>query len=138
MVENPAAKPIAVLERSIRLDIARLEGKRAGYVEGLCVVLELRRYGIARELPRTSLNWGRKIQCVAFAIDRDRRPQAVQVNRCARVRQMRREGKSNVCRVFCRIICRLAQQAPAVLVDERAAGPVHSAPTRTASGRSDG
>jgi GNAT superfamily N-acetyltransferase len=106
MVENPAGKPIAVLERSIRQDIPRLEGKRAGYVEGLCVVLEFRRYGIARELLRTSLNWARKNQCVAFATDRDRRPQATRVNRCVCVRQMRREGKSNVCRVFCRMICR--------------------------------
>jgi GNAT superfamily N-acetyltransferase len=72
MVENPAGKPIAVLERSIRQDIPRLEGKRAGYVEGLCVVLEFRGHGIARELPGTSLNWARKNQCVAFATDRDR------------------------------------------------------------------
>jgi GNAT superfamily N-acetyltransferase len=68
MVENAAAKPIAVLEHSIRLDLRQLEGKRAGYVEGLCVVLEFRRYGIAGELLRTSLNWARKIQCVAIAI----------------------------------------------------------------------
>jgi hypothetical protein len=65
MVENPAGKPIAVLERSIRQDIPRLEGKRAGYVEGHCVVLELRRYAIARELLRTSLKWVRKpMRCV--------------------------------------------------------------------------
>jgi aminoglycoside 6'-N-acetyltransferase I len=73
IVENPAGKPIAILELSIREDVPGLEGKRAGYVEGLYVIAELRRRGIARELLHTSLNWARENQCIAFASDRAER-----------------------------------------------------------------
>jgi GNAT superfamily N-acetyltransferase len=55
IVENPAGKPIAILELSIREAVPGLEGKRAGYVEGLYVIAELRHHGIARELLHTSL-----------------------------------------------------------------------------------
>jgi aminoglycoside 6'-N-acetyltransferase I len=73
IVESSAGKPIAILELSIRKDVPGLEGKRAGYVEGLYVIPELRHRGIARELLHTSLNWARENQCVAFASDRAER-----------------------------------------------------------------
>jgi aminoglycoside 6'-N-acetyltransferase I len=73
IVENPAGKPIAILELSIREDVPGLEGKRAGYVEGLYVIPELRHHGIARGLLHTRLNWARENQCVAFASDRAER-----------------------------------------------------------------
>jgi aminoglycoside 6'-N-acetyltransferase I len=73
IVESPAGKPIAILELSIREDVPGLEGKRAGYVEGLYVIPELRHGGIARELLHTSLSWARENQCVAFASDRAER-----------------------------------------------------------------
>jgi aminoglycoside 6'-N-acetyltransferase I len=73
IVENPAGKPIAILELSIREDVQGLEGKRAGYVEGLYVIPELRHRGIAADLLHTSLNWARENQCVAFASDRAER-----------------------------------------------------------------
>lgn len=73
IVEDPAGKPIAILELSIREDVPGLERKRTGYVEGLYVIPELRHRGIARELLHTSLNWAQENKCVAFASDRAQR-----------------------------------------------------------------
>jgi aminoglycoside 6'-N-acetyltransferase I len=73
IVEKRAGEPIAIVELSIREDVPGLEGKRAGYVEGLYVIPELRHRGTARKLLHTSLNWARENQCVAFASDRAER-----------------------------------------------------------------
>jgi GNAT superfamily N-acetyltransferase len=72
IVANRAGEPIAIVELSVREDVPGFEGKRAGYVEGLYVIPELRHRGIARKL-HTSLNWARENQCVAFASDRAER-----------------------------------------------------------------
>jgi aminoglycoside 6'-N-acetyltransferase I len=73
IVANRAGEPIAIVELSVREDVPGFEGKRAGYVEGLYVIPELRHRGIARKLLRTSLNWARENQCVALASDRAER-----------------------------------------------------------------
>lgn len=64
---------VGVVEFSVRTDIIGLEGKRAGYVEGLQVNPDARHQGIARKLMRASRDWARRQNCEAFASDRAER-----------------------------------------------------------------
>jgi aminoglycoside 6'-N-acetyltransferase I len=80
--ENRLPEPQAVLvaengsvlvgfaELSIRFDIAGLEGKRVGFVEGLFVPPAFRHRGVARQLLQASREWARTNHCEAFASDR--------------------------------------------------------------------
>jgi aminoglycoside 6'-N-acetyltransferase I len=70
MAENADGTIVGVAELSIRADVAGLEGKRVGYVEGLYVQPEVRGRGVARTLMRASRVWGRQQKCTAFASDR--------------------------------------------------------------------
>jgi len=64
---------IGVAELSLRRDVAGLEGKLTGYVEGLFVRPAFRGRGIALRLLRASQEWARSRGCVAFASDRAER-----------------------------------------------------------------
>ena len=61
---------IGVAELSLRGDVAGLEGKLTGYVEGLFVRPAFRGRGFALQLLRASQDWARGRGCVAFASDR--------------------------------------------------------------------
>ena len=61
---------IGVAELSLRRDVAGVEGKLTGYVEGLFVRSPFRGRGIALQLLRASQDWARERGCVAFASDR--------------------------------------------------------------------
>ena len=61
---------IGVAELSLRRDVAGLEGKLTGYVEGLFVRPAFRGRGVALRLLRASQEWARGCGCVAFASDR--------------------------------------------------------------------
>ena len=61
---------IGVAELSLRRDVAGLEGKLTGYVEGLFVRPAFRGRGVALQLLRYSQKWARGHGCVAFASDR--------------------------------------------------------------------
>ena len=73
VAEDPEGTIIAFVELSIRTDVPGLEGRRAGYVEGLYVVPEMRQRGIARRLLETSRRWARDQKCEAMASDRAER-----------------------------------------------------------------
>ena len=70
MAETADSAIIGFAELSIRIDVAGVEGKRAGYVEGLYVRPEVRHHGVARTLMRASRVWARRQKCAAFASDR--------------------------------------------------------------------
>jgi len=70
MAETDAGASAGIAELSIRTDISELEGQRAGYVEGLYVVPEMRWRGVARLLMRASRDWAREQRCTGFASDR--------------------------------------------------------------------
>jgi len=70
MAEDEAGAIVGVVELSIRTDVAGVEGKRAGYVEGLYVRPEVRHHGVARTLMRASRVWACRQKCAAFASDR--------------------------------------------------------------------
>ena len=61
---------IGVAELSFRRDVAGLEGKLTGYVEGLFVRPAFRGRGVALRLLRSSQKWARGLGCSAFASDR--------------------------------------------------------------------
>ncbi len=68
--ENSDGEIIAIAELSIRTDIPTLAGSPVGYVEGLYVMPDARRRGVARSLLRASRDWARKQRCGGFASDR--------------------------------------------------------------------
>ena len=68
--EGSNGEILGFAELSIRMDIAGLEGKRVGYVEGLYVRPEARQHGVARVLLREARSWARREACIAFASDR--------------------------------------------------------------------
>lgn len=70
VAENDAGAIIGFAELSIRDDVAGLEGKRVGYVEGLYVPPKFRHHGIARKLLQASRSWARQEKCIGFASDR--------------------------------------------------------------------
>ena len=70
VAENADGAFVGFVELSIRTDVPGLEGKRAGYVEGLYVPPELRYRGIARTLLQASRTWARQQECEGFASDR--------------------------------------------------------------------
>lgn len=70
VAEDANGEIIAIAELSIRYDVAGLNGKRTGYVEGLYVRPAWRNRGISRELLLASKEWARKSMCEAFASDR--------------------------------------------------------------------
>lgn len=70
MAETGAGTSVGIAELSIRTDISEFEGQRAGYVEGLYVVPEMRWRGVARLLMRASRDWAREQKCTGFASDR--------------------------------------------------------------------
>jgi aminoglycoside 6'-N-acetyltransferase I len=70
MAECLSGTIVGFVELSIRADVAGLEGKRIGYVEGLYVKPEFRQRGIAKKLLQTSRQWARHQQCTGFASDR--------------------------------------------------------------------
>jgi aminoglycoside 6'-N-acetyltransferase I len=61
---------VAVAELSIRTDLPSRLGQPVGYVEGLFIVPEARRQGIARSLLLASRGWARQQGCTGFASDR--------------------------------------------------------------------
>jgi len=61
---------IGFAELSIRFQIAGLEQKPTGYVEGLYVIPARRNQGVARKLLQAARKWARDQGCVAFASDR--------------------------------------------------------------------
>ena len=61
---------IGVAELSLRRDVAGLEGKLTGYVEGMFVRPAFRGRGVALRLLRASQDWARERGCLAFASDR--------------------------------------------------------------------
>ena len=61
---------IGLAELSLRRDVAGLEGKLTGYVEGLFVRPAFRGRGVALRLLRASQEWARGRGCIAFASDR--------------------------------------------------------------------
>jgi aminoglycoside 6'-N-acetyltransferase I len=61
---------IGFAELSVRRDVAGLEGKFTGYVEGLFVRPAFRGRGVALQLLRVSQEWARGRRCVAVASDR--------------------------------------------------------------------
>ncbi len=67
---NSSNSMVGLVELSIRLNVAGLEGKRTGYVEGLYVDPGLRGQGVARMHLTESRRWARKQGCAAFASDR--------------------------------------------------------------------
>src|ERR1700761_1675546 len=81
-LEEPQAVLVAVdlankiagfVELSIRTEVASLEGKRTGFIEGLFVVPPLRSCGVARALLNASRSWAKSMNCAAFASDRSDR-----------------------------------------------------------------
>ena len=70
VAESSVGEIIGFVELAIRADVAGLEGKRVGYVEGLYVIPEVRQRGLARKLLQASRNWARQQKCTAFASDR--------------------------------------------------------------------
>ena len=70
MAQSADGTIIGFAELSIRGDVAGLEGKRTGYVEGLYVRPEFRWQGVARTLLYASRSWAREMKCIAFASDR--------------------------------------------------------------------
>jgi aminoglycoside 6'-N-acetyltransferase I len=61
---------IGFAELSLRSDIKGLEGRRAGYVEGLYVAPDFRNQGVARRLLQACRRWAKQQGCTAFASDR--------------------------------------------------------------------
>jgi aminoglycoside 6'-N-acetyltransferase I len=70
IAENVVGKIVGFAELAIRNDLASLEGKNVGYVEGLYVPPEFRGHGIARKLLQASRSWAREQKCAGFASDR--------------------------------------------------------------------
>lgn len=70
VAENSDGEIIAIAELSIRTDIPTLAGSPVGYVEGLYVMPDARRRGVARSLLRASRDWAREQRCTGFAGDR--------------------------------------------------------------------
>lgn len=70
VVESEGGALVGFAELSIRWDLPGLEGKRAGYVEGLYLSPEYRGQGLTRKLLQASRMWAREQGCVAFASDR--------------------------------------------------------------------
>lgn len=73
IAEDAAGAMVAFAELSIRTHLPGVEGKRAGYVEGLYVLPEVRGRGIVRKLLQASRNWAYQQDCAAFASDRAER-----------------------------------------------------------------
>lgn len=73
LAENAAGLVVGLLELSIRFDVAGLQGKQAGYIEGLYVSPEARGHGVARRLIQAARRWARQQGCTAFASDRAER-----------------------------------------------------------------
>ncbi|QNI34903.1 GNAT family N-acetyltransferase [Alloacidobacterium dinghuense] len=61
---------IGVAELSLRRDVAGLEGRLTGYVEGLFVRPAFRGRDVGLRLLRASQEWARERGCVVFASDR--------------------------------------------------------------------
>jgi len=61
---------VGVAELSIRTDLPSRLGQLVGYIEGLFIVPEARRQGIARSLLLASRGWARQQGCTGFASDR--------------------------------------------------------------------
>jgi aminoglycoside 6'-N-acetyltransferase I len=73
VVASASHQLVGLLELSIRQDVPGLEGKAAGYIEGLYLTPEIRFGAIARALIDTSRTWAREQACVGFASDRSGR-----------------------------------------------------------------
>jgi aminoglycoside 6'-N-acetyltransferase I len=70
MAESESGEVVGYAELSIRVDVVGVEGKRAGYSEGLYVRPGARHQGVAKALMRASRVWARQQKCVVFASDR--------------------------------------------------------------------
>ena len=70
LMAESAGTIVAFAEISIRSNVAGLDGKRAGYVEGLYVIPEVRHRAIAKKLLEASRSWERRQKCTAFVSDR--------------------------------------------------------------------
>ena len=64
---------VALMELSIRIDLAPLPNVKVGYVEGFYIVPEFRGRGLARQLLRFAQDWARQQHCPGFASDRSGR-----------------------------------------------------------------
>ena len=73
VAESDDGTIIAFAELSIRTDLAGLENRPVGYVEGLYVIPGFRHQGVARQLLQASRSWARAQKCLAFASDRAER-----------------------------------------------------------------
>jgi aminoglycoside 6'-N-acetyltransferase I len=70
VAESVAGTILGFAELAVRNDLASLEGKNVGYVEGLYVSPEFRGHRIARKLLQASRSWAREQKCAGFASDR--------------------------------------------------------------------
>ena len=61
---------VALMELSVRTDLAPLRNVKVGYVEGLYIVPEFRGRGLARQLLRFAQDWACQQHCPGFASDR--------------------------------------------------------------------
>jgi aminoglycoside 6'-N-acetyltransferase I len=73
VAENAAGAMIGFAELSIRFDVAGLDHKRVGYIEGLYINPPARGRGVTGELFRAVRRWAREQGCVALAGDRAER-----------------------------------------------------------------
>ena len=73
MVAEEAGVLVGLLELSVRYDVAGLQGKRVGYVEGMYIVPAFRFHGLARQLLATARSWARANACEGLASDRAER-----------------------------------------------------------------
>jgi aminoglycoside 6'-N-acetyltransferase I len=73
VVESHDHDLVGFVELSGRNDLAGLEGKAVGYVEGMYVIPQYRNTGIARRLLQASRDWARDRSCEFFGSDRAER-----------------------------------------------------------------
>jgi len=73
IAEDDLQTVIGFAELSIRTDVAGLEGRRTGYVEGLYVKPKARGQNVARVLLKESRKWAHRSGCTHFASDRSDR-----------------------------------------------------------------
>jgi aminoglycoside 6'-N-acetyltransferase I len=70
VAETSPGALVGVMELATRFDIEGLVEQPVGYVEGLYVVPDARKRGVARQLLQASLQWAKDTGCVGFASDR--------------------------------------------------------------------
>jgi aminoglycoside 6'-N-acetyltransferase I len=70
LARNTEGVAIGIIEASIRTDYVNgTESSPVGYLEGIYVAPEARRYGVARLLVQSAMEWARQSGCREFASD---------------------------------------------------------------------